>query len=223
MAVADLAAQALEQIGHQATGAGAPCPGPLPTGWIMKESRSQPGYYYYYNQETFEKSWDPPMDVNTVAAYQQQQEEEEEEAAQQQLASIADQASLVADAVAAVTTTTNAAETTKDQKRPQEEENSSSSHANKKAKTSPSSSSSAPPKEVRVLHILKKHKDSRRPSSWRVEKITQTREEAREELEGLVEILQEERVTRVRHPQLPDVAQFKCVEATPEKNFEDTP
>uniref|UniRef100_A0A915I825 Peptidyl-prolyl cis-trans isomerase n=1 Tax=Romanomermis culicivorax TaxID=13658 RepID=A0A915I825_ROMCU len=33
-------------------------------------------------------------------------------------------------------------------------------------------------KEVRVSHILCKHKDSRRPSSWREEKITRTMDEA---------------------------------------------
>lgn len=59
----------------------------------------------------------------------------------------------------------------------------------------PASSSSGGPKEVRVLHILKKHKDSRRPSSWRQPKITQTLEEAKEELQGLLEILQEEEGT----------------------------
>ena len=32
--------------------------------------------------------------------------------------------------------------------------------------------------QVRVLHILKKHRGSRRPSSWRVEHITQSKEEA---------------------------------------------
>jgi NIMA-interacting peptidyl-prolyl cis-trans isomerase 1 len=50
------------------------------------------------------------------------------------------------------------------------------------------------PKEVRVLHILKKHKDSKRPASWRSnnQPITINLAEAREELEGLLEILREE-------------------------------
>lgn len=47
------------------------------------------------------------------------------------------------------------------------------------------------PKEVRVLHILKKHKDSRRPSSWRQAKITSTIEEAKQELQELQFILKE--------------------------------
>jgi NIMA-interacting peptidyl-prolyl cis-trans isomerase 1 len=41
------------------------------------------------------------------------------------------------------------------------------------------------------LHILKKHKDSRRPSSWRVPKITINKEKAREELQELLSILHE--------------------------------
>jgi NIMA-interacting peptidyl-prolyl cis-trans isomerase 1 len=41
------------------------------------------------------------------------------------------------------------------------------------------------------LHILKKHKDSRRPSSWRKKEITCTKEEAKEELQEILGILQE--------------------------------
>jgi NIMA-interacting peptidyl-prolyl cis-trans isomerase 1 len=48
------------------------------------------------------------------------------------------------------------------------------------------------PKQVRILHILKKHKDSRRPSSWRQPNITISKEEAREELKELQTVLQEE-------------------------------
>lgn len=39
------------------------------------------------------------------------------------------------------------------------------------------------PTKVRVSHILVKHKDSRRPSSWKEDKITRTKEEAIEILE----------------------------------------
>lgn len=60
--------------------------------------------------------------------------------------------------------------------------------ASKKVKRAASGDS---PREVRVLHILKKHKGSRRPASWRNPKITATIDEAREELQGLVEVLQE--------------------------------
>lgn len=47
---------------------------------------------------------------------------------------------------------------------------------------------SGPPKDqVRAAHILVKHKDSRRPSSWRQEVVTKTKEEAIEELKGFIE------------------------------------
>jgi NIMA-interacting peptidyl-prolyl cis-trans isomerase 1 len=38
------------------------------------------------------------------------------------------------------------------------------------------------PREVQVYHILRKHNGSRRPSSWRQEKITQSIEEARQQV-----------------------------------------
>lgn len=44
----------------------------------------------------------------------------------------------------------------------------------KKARTS------GPATEVRVLHIIRKHKESRRPSSWREDKITCTKEDSRQ-------------------------------------------
>jgi len=46
-------------------------------------------------------------------------------------------------------------------------------------------------KEVRVLHILKKHRDSRRPASWRNPSITITKEQSIEEIKELINILQE--------------------------------
>ncbi|KAF9995930.1 hypothetical protein BGZ80_010593 [Entomortierella chlamydospora] len=39
-------------------------------------------------------------------------------------------------------------------------------------------------KRVRVSHLLVKHEGSRRPSSWREEKITRTKDEALERLQG---------------------------------------
>lgn len=44
-------------------------------------------------------------------------------------------------------------------------------------------SSSDGPNEVQCLHLLVKHKGSRRPSSWREENITRTKEEAQMLLE----------------------------------------
>lgn len=45
------------------------------------------------------------------------------------------------------------------------------------------------PREVRVLHILRKHIHSRRPSSWRVSNITDTKEKAIADLRELQSIL----------------------------------
>jgi len=63
-------------------------------------------------------------------------------------------------------------------------------HSSKKSKA-PSSSSSNLPDKVRALHILKKHRESRRPSSWRQAKITITKKEASAELQELIAILQD--------------------------------
>lgn len=65
----------------------------------------------------------------------------------------------------------------------------SSSPSNGEAGTGGASSSS--PKEVRVLHLLKKHRGSRRPASWRNPNITDTKEEAMKELKELIGILKE--------------------------------
>merc|ERR1719183_758738 len=41
------------------------------------------------------------------------------------------------------------------------------------------------PSQVQVLHIIRKHKGSRRPSSWREPQITCSRDQAAEFLKGL--------------------------------------
>lgn len=45
--------------------------------------------------------------------------------------------------------------------------------------------------EVQASHLLVKHSGSRRPSSWREEKITRSKEEAREILEGYLKRIEE--------------------------------
>jgi peptidyl-prolyl cis-trans isomerase NIMA-interacting 1 len=47
------------------------------------------------------------------------------------------------------------------------------------------------PSEIRALHILKKHAGSRRPSSWRSAYITQTKEEAVQQIKDIRAQLQE--------------------------------
>lgn len=41
--------------------------------------------------------------------------------------------------------------------------------------------------QVRASHILVKHRDSRRPSSWREERITRSKEEAKDKLKDFLE------------------------------------
>ena len=159
-----------------------PPPAPLPPGWLIKQSRSNPMYYYYYDMETGLTTWDPPVNpartmttaaeveevlaslpVNTLQNGDQEQNQNGQP-------------------------DENSASTTKDgaDEERYTKESSSSSSSNKRRKTKKS------PEQVRVLHILKKHKDSRRPSSWRQKTITQTREEAHEELKSLLELLEDD-------------------------------
>mmetsp|Transcript_10326 Transcript_10326/g.30216 ORF Transcript_10326/g.30216 Transcript_10326/m.30216 type:complete len:248 (+) Transcript_10326:199-942(+) len=137
-------------------------PPPLPRGWIMKESRSGPSYFYYYNMNTGESTWENPVE-NTI--------QNAEQVADRLLGVVG---GANGTSPASSRKQNDVIEESREVKRPRKEETSSL------------------PKEVRVLHILKKHKDSKRPSSWRNPKITQTKEDAHEELEGLLEILQEE-------------------------------
>lgn len=144
-----------------------PIPQPLPLGWVVRESRAQPNYHYYYNMDTGVCSWISPALP--------------QHAMDDQLPSNLDGlASAVKSAMDAVPAVPLAEES---RKRPHDGEEADA--ASKKSKT-------GKPSKVRILHILKKHKDSRRPSSWRQAKITASKDEAREELQGLIEILEEE-------------------------------
>jgi peptidyl-prolyl cis-trans isomerase NIMA-interacting 1 len=180
-------------------------PPPLPTGWLLKESRSQPNTYFYYNLETGNSSWQPPFDHSLIKAALDVSSStpsllriDTDTTSQQPNirphvpsspgpntgnsptttisappSSTIDDEGAVADSSS---TTVDVVEGGADD----------TQNPAKRRKTT------AGPTQVRVLHILKKHKDSRRPSSWRQPVITQTLEESREELQGLLEILQEE-------------------------------
>lgn len=169
VSLADAVSHALEsQPAEETLG---PIPQPLPAGWVVRESRAQPNYHYYYYMETGESTWISP-------ALPQQVVDDD------QLPSNLDGlASAVKSAMDAVPNVPLAAEESS-RKRPHENADEEEA-ASKKSKT-------GKPSKVRILHILKKHKDSRRPASWRQAKITATKEEAREELQGLIEILEEE-------------------------------
>lgn len=54
-------------------------------------------------------------------------------------------------------------------------------------KPNPSEGCSTP--QVRASHLLVKHRDSRRPSSWRQEEVTRTKEEAIDELKKYIEMI----------------------------------
>eukprot|EP00980_Cylindrotheca_fusiformis_P003662 scaffold818_cov136-Cylindrotheca_fusiformis.AAC.28 len=138
-------------------------PPPLPQGWVLKESRSNPGCHYYYHMDMGISSWQPPM--------------------------LEDEPVPMDKATTSENGTVNQQSRSKPEETKQQEMDTSEERPSKRPK---SQSSSSGPKEVRALHILKKHKDSRRPSSWRQAKITQSKEDATEELLGLLEILQEE-------------------------------
>ena len=49
----------------------------------------------------------------------------------------------------------------------------------------------AKPLKVRTLHILKKHRGSRNPTNWKKEKVTRSKGEAVEDLEGIKVMLEE--------------------------------
>lgn len=126
-------------------------PLPLPQGWILKESKSQPGAHYHYNLETGDSQWEAPA-AETLVEKTQTQPSNRKRPAKEEIE---------------VTVKRSRKEAHKEER---------------KEKLV----------EVRVFHILRKHKDSRRPSSKRKAVITNTLEEAREEMEGLLEILKEE-------------------------------
>ena len=146
-----------------------PPPAPLPPGWILRKSRSQPGVAYYYHQDLGETRWDAPIVYETTLA---KKEEPDESPTLETPVEIK-----------APTETANKREPVPVEEPPIEV-------TTKRQKTETPFTSSRP-KEVRVLHILKKHKDSRRPSSWRVPKITATKEEAAVELEELLDVIKE--------------------------------
>mmetsp|Transcript_20123 Transcript_20123/g.33380 ORF Transcript_20123/g.33380 Transcript_20123/m.33380 type:complete len:234 (+) Transcript_20123:119-820(+) len=139
-----------------------PAPEPLPTGWVFRASRSQSGTFFYYHQESGECRWKKPVETEKT---------------------------VVAPKAAKKSSTAPKAKTAMTKHKAEAASALSLQPATKKAKRP--SASSGDPKEVQVLHILKKHKGSRRPASWRNPKITSTKEEAKEELQGLVEVLQE--------------------------------
>jgi NIMA-interacting peptidyl-prolyl cis-trans isomerase 1 len=98
--------------------------GALPPNWVVQQSRSQPGCFYYYNSATGASQWERPMAGASGGA----------------------------------------------------------------------GGGGGAPTSVRASHILIKHKESRKPYSWRDEKrlITKTKEDAARQLSALAVKLQQE-------------------------------
>uniref|UniRef100_A0A7S2Y2Q8 Peptidyl-prolyl cis-trans isomerase n=1 Tax=Entomoneis paludosa TaxID=265537 RepID=A0A7S2Y2Q8_9STRA len=192
-AVADLAAEALKHVSNQSQQP----PAPLPPGWLMKESRSQPNSYYYYNQETGESMWSPPFSLVPLDEEPQQLEEHDDKPYDPLTAGLPSLQQPAVKHEVDQKPIKSESDSQRSRKRGLPEaapaaiktEDVKPSAPDKKRRTG-----SSGPSEVRVLHILRKHKDSRRPSSWRTnnQPITITREEAVEELNGLLEILHED-------------------------------
>lgn len=196
-------------------------PPPLPAGWVTRESISRPGYYYYFHQDTGECRWQLPIEplADMVATYtdgastinksndmetldnpndaisstsmtsgdttiQQQQQQQNHRRGHPTSPASHSHNDEDEDVNEGITSTTAASDRSKKRSRP-------SSGATSSTLVEEGNSRKSP-KEVRVLHILKKHKDSRRPSSWRHKgTITSTREQARKDIGELLEILQE--------------------------------
>lgn len=173
-AVADAVAEATGGTGHSR-----PLPKPLPPGWVLKSSQSQPGYGYYFHIPTGLTSWHPPLYEDEA-----NQQEQDTQAAVEAATRLQEQQQLLQQQQ-------QQSEQPKPDLPPPTSEDPETAPDRSSKRRKPASSSNGP-KEVRVLHILKKHKGSRRPSSWRQPKVTATLEEAKEELSGLLEILLEE-------------------------------
>ncbi len=179
-----------------------PPPAALPTGWFLKPSQiNAPGNYYYFNQDTGECCWELPATAAASSTSVASEAVSQESLNATALAAAAAVKSILkrAEPTAAETNTTTSS-TTKSSADTTSKVAKSSSSSRKKQKTDDREkhrekhhhhSSSSSPKEVRVLHILKKHKDSRRPASWRNPKITDTKQKAISDLHELLSILSE--------------------------------
>lgn len=172
-------------------------PDALPAGWVVRFSRSQPGYRYFFQQDSGVCQWELPVVTATAAATRASSESGTHRLGLDTdgLLSAAASGPPPPHAPSSAAPAAAPAPSGILKRRSAYVEAGSSSAA---AAPAPSSSrkrsrGGKDPKEVRVLHLLKKHRGSRRPSSWRNKHITLSQEEAVEELRELVSILQEVR------------------------------
>ena len=170
-----------------------PPPEALPDGWVIHESRSNPGCVYYYNQYTEEKRWDLPIvsnlegleeTIRSITKVTQQDSAGNTTADDKNDVRGILKPSDPSSTPTPLASTTNPAESdSKKRALDREREERKKRHASEKK--------SRGVEKVRVLHILKKHNASRRPASWRQAKITISKEEAIAELEEIISILDE--------------------------------
>ena len=162
-----------------------PPPDALPPGWVMRRSRHNPSTCYYYNQDSGVSRWDPPRALATTAAPPPSSSEA--------APSTGDQASASAPSILKRSAPSSSGGTGEND--PNAAAAATSAEGRKQSppakKHRSSSSSSSKPDQVRALHILKKHRGSRRPASWRRSKITDTKEKAIADLEELIAILKD--------------------------------
>lgn len=192
-----------------------PPPDPAPAGWYLKPSISRPGNHYWFNQDTGDCRWEYPtaqtqtiMDGGQQAATGGGGMEGDIAVSQESLNATAAAAAAAVKSIlkrdnsdGGTPQQTNdspsprkrAKTTSSDSKdhRTLHRSNSGSKDKHRDRHHHSSSSSSHEPKEVRVLHILKKHRGSRRPASWRNPKITDSKEKAISDLRELLSILSE--------------------------------
>ena len=162
-----------------------PPPDALPTGWVMRRSRHNPSTCYYYNQDSGISRWDPPRALATTVAPPPPSSAAAPSAGDQAAApSILKRSAPSSSSGGAGENDPNAASAPA--------EGGASSEGRKQSQPAKKHrSSSTKPDQVRALHILKKHRGSRRPASWRRPKITDTKEKAIADLEELIAILKE--------------------------------
>jgi len=176
-----------------------PPPDPLPDHWIMHRSRSQTGYVYYYNQLTGRSTWESPVMPKLTTGLTEKLNLLNEAASisatsakQSNPKPILKKSSVTS---AHVTEGGDSSTSTADLSSTNNKRSRGVGGSNKDSKTSSTPPTKKyrhadrEPDEVRVLHILKKHKKSRRPSSWRSSKISISKEEAVSDLRELLSIL----------------------------------
>lgn len=188
-----------------------PPPPPLPPAWYLKPSFSFPGNYFYFNQDTGQCRWDHPPGAATgvappTAAASARQAPGGVAVSQDSLNATAAAAAAAVKSILKRTTGGRAEDggaadgapappaAPSPRKRVKVAGGGEPGHrerAGKERARKGGSGSGGAPKEVRVLHLLKKHRGSRRPASWRTPKITDTKEKAVEDLRALAALLGE--------------------------------